>query len=54
MSPCDKGAGTQRRIKKKLEEELGMKKSGCGGVFKPAHFDHGCSNTLSERGDLTL
>ena len=53
-SPRDEGAGPKGEIKKRLEEELGMRKSVCDGVFEPAHFDHGYSNTLSERGDRTL
>ena len=35
-------------------EELVMREGGCGGVFKPAHFGHGCSDPLSECSDLTL
>ena len=54
MSPRDEGAGTQWKIKEEIKEELGMMKRGCGGMFEPAHFGHGCGYTLSECGDLTL
>ena len=34
MIPRDKGAGTQRRNKEEVEEELGMRKIWCGVVLE--------------------